>query len=93
MLTKWIQFTVAPESAETFRGELARIQAASKVEVGCLHYSAFRSEVTNIFTVLESWQDEASFEAHRASPHIAEFKRNCASMIVDKAGLELDPIS
>lgn len=93
MLTKWIQFTVAPESAKIFRDELARIQMASKLEAGCLQYAAFQSELANVFNVLESWQDEAAFEAHRSSSHIAEFRDNCASMIAEKVGLSLDPIS
>ena len=78
MVTKWIQFTVAPENAAAFDEQLARLAAASKTEAGCAHYAAFRStDPENVFTVLESWDSAESFEPHRVAAHTAEFKKRC----------------
>ena len=93
MLTKWIQFTVTPDSAAAFRAELSIIETASKAEAGCVHYAAFQSaEEPHVFTVLESWQDDDAFDAHRQAPHIAEFKAKCEAMIADKSAIALVPI-
>jgi len=93
MSTKWIQFTVAPESAATFEAELTKLVHASLAEEGCVQYAAYRDAKTpNIFTVLESWENEAAFEAHRNAPHVARFKETCGSVILEKSGQALTPV-
>ena len=94
MITKWIQFTVTAASSAAFRTELASLEAASKQEHGCTHYSAYQShDDCKVFTVLESWETEAAFEAHRNAPHVADFKVKCEAMIVEKSGLSLDELA
>ena len=94
MITKWIQFRVAPESAEVFCAALARVEVASLAEDGCGQYLAFRSEEEpTVFTVLESWETAEAFDAHRTSAHVAAFKNECGEMIVEKSGLGLRPLA
>ena len=94
MITKWIQFRVAEDSASDFRAELSKIESASRAEAGCVHYAAFQSTDTPaLFTVLESWEGAEVFEAHRQSAHIAAFKERCAEMIEEKSGLSLEPLA
>jgi quinol monooxygenase YgiN len=79
MITKWIQFSVTPDSSAAFRTELA---------------SAYQShDDCQVFTVLESWETEAAFEAHRKAPHVADFKVKCEAMIVEKSALSLDELA
>jgi quinol monooxygenase YgiN len=90
MITKWIQFTVAAENSAAFAAALRILETESKVEQGCAHYAVFKvKDSEGVFTVLESWETSEDFEAHRVAPHIAQFKENCASMILEKAATEL----
>ena len=93
MITKWIEFKIAEESADTFAAEFAKMQETSRPEVGCAHYSVFHSKADHcVFTVLESWETAADLDAHRESAHMATFKEKCAAMIVDKRALDLETI-
>jgi quinol monooxygenase YgiN len=93
MITKWIEFTVAAESAETFAAEFAKMQEASRPEKGCAHYSVFGDKADrNVFTVLESWETAENLKAHRESAHMAAFKEKCGAMIVEKRALDLQAI-
>ena len=93
MITKWIEFTVAEESAETFATEFAKMQEASRPEKGCVQYSVFRSETNaSVFTVLEAWETTDDLEAHRESAHMAIFKEKCGGMILDKRALDLQAL-
>ena len=93
MITKWIEFKVAAESADVFAAELAKMQEASRPEDGCVVYSVYRSEDDLcVFTVLESWQTAAHLEAHRQTAHMAAFKENCSAMILEKAATSLQAI-
>jgi quinol monooxygenase YgiN len=94
MITKWIQFTVASDSIDPFKAAVVVVERESKAEVGCVHYSAYQSvEQLDVFTVLESWESEEAFAAHREAVHLAEFKTNCGEMILSKSALELTPVS
>lgn len=93
MITKWIEFKVAAESAEVFGAELAKMQAASRPEDGCVIYAVYRSEDDpRVFTVLESWQTAEHLDAHRQTAHMATFKENCSAMIVEKSATSLQAI-
>ena len=64
MITKWIQFTVAPQMAEKFKGELAVLERQSQGECGCVRYLAFQNQDDeSVFTVLESWESEGGFRS------------------------------
>ena len=92
MITKWIEFTVAADSADRFGAELHTMQELSRPEAGCLHYSAWRSEdAPQVFFVLETWQSDEHLEAHRNSTHMAAFVETCTPMIVAKSGTALHP--
>ncbi|MGK0184244.1 MAG: quinol monooxygenase YgiN [Verrucomicrobiales bacterium] len=91
--TKWIQFTVSETNASTFHSALKRVEEASRVESGCVHYAAFvNKDNTSEFTVLEIWDCDDSLEAHRQSSHLAEFKSACGNMILEKTALDLLPL-
>ncbi len=94
MISKWIQFTVLADHAETFEAELAQLEIASREEQGCAHYAAFRDvDAPDVFTVLENWDSPEAFEAHRISPHVKAFKARCGAMITAKSGQSLKPVN
>ena len=94
MNTKWIQFTVEPQMALVFKEELLRLEEASRLESGCRYYAAFEDEsAAGRFTVLESWEDLAALERHRAAAHTEQFKTACSAMIVDKSALSVKPLN
>ena len=94
MTTKWIEFKVAAESADLFSAELAKMQAASRPEDGCVVYSVYRStDDPCVFTVLESWQTAEHLEAHRQTDHMAQFKEKCSAMILEKSATSLKPVA
>ena len=94
MVNKWITFTVAPENSDDFAKALEVLERESRAEDGCVYYAVYKVKDTEgRFTVLESWASKDAFEAHRVAPHIAEFKGQCGSMILEKSALELTPIA
>jgi len=94
MLSKWIQFTVEPAMSGEFQLELQQLEAASTLELGCVYYAAFQDESkAEVFTVLESWADNAAFVAHREAPHTVHFKAVCGAMILEKSARPLKPLS
>jgi quinol monooxygenase YgiN len=93
MITQWIQFTVKPGEIAAFQAALATLERESRAETGCALYAAFQTaDHPEVFTVLESWETSAAFEAHRQTPHIAAFKDTCARMIAEKSALSLNPV-
>jgi quinol monooxygenase YgiN len=88
---KWIQFKVAPQDEETLARALATLADASFHEDGCLGYEAFRCG-DGTFAVLESWRDEAAFEAHRQAPHTQNFKKMIGLLSITKESHDLLPI-
>jgi quinol monooxygenase YgiN len=42
-----------------------------------------------MFTVLESWTGDDTLDAHRAAPHMGDFKSACGPMILEKNALPL----
>jgi len=58
------------EAAELF----AKMQAATRLEHGCLAYSVYRiKDDPTGFWLHEEWADQASLDAHSKAPHFMEF--------------------
>lgn len=94
MISKWIQFTVKAEDVDAFHAQILLLDQESKLELGCIQYSTYQCvDDPCIFTVLEVWENEAAFEAHRKAPHIASFKTKWESMILKKSALALKPVN
>jgi len=62
-----------PVNATVLRA-LAEVKAATVLEPGCLEYHAhLHADDPRRVSFYERWRDQASFEAHLASPHVAAF--------------------
>jgi quinol monooxygenase YgiN len=86
-----MQFKLAAEHDEVFAQALTALAEASTQEPGCRAYQAYRCG-SGSFAVLESWTNEAAFEAHRQAAHTLSFKELIAKLIVTKESQELLPI-
>lgn len=93
MITKWIRFEVAADDAAAFRVALEELAEESKVEAGCAHYAVFADlEVEGGFRVLEQWESDAHFQAHREAVHLASFKEAWGGRILEKSGEALGEV-
>jgi quinol monooxygenase YgiN len=68
-------FRVPLEQLDAIRPHMAAVIAATRVEAACLAYS-FAEDVQEpgLFRVFEVWRDQASLDAHFATPHMAAWK-------------------
>jgi quinol monooxygenase YgiN len=70
MLTAVAQYHAQAGAADRIAAVLAKHVAATRAEPGCVQFVAYRSsEDADRFLLYEQYDDEAAFEAHRASPH------------------------
>ncbi len=65
-----------PEKRTEIAGVLASAAATSRGDAGCLSY-AFHVDVEDPdrWVSVETWSDQASLDAHFATPHLAELFR------------------
>jgi autoinducer 2-degrading protein len=76
MFSLVVQMQVRPERREEFlAGMAANAEASVRDEPGCLRFdvSAVAADA-NRFFLYELYTDAAAFEAHKASPHFAQWR-------------------
>ncbi|MFN2538675.1 MAG: putative quinol monooxygenase [Mycobacteriales bacterium] len=62
-----------PERRSDIAAALAKAAAASRGDAGCLSYSFAQDvEDPDRFLSIETWQDQASLDAHAKQPHLGE---------------------
>jgi len=65
-------YTAKPDTADRVAQRLPLLAEASRQEEGNISYSIARDlERPNVFTIVEVYQDEQAFTAHRESAHFA----------------------
>lgn len=69
-----------PEQLAAIQPAMARMIEASRAEPGCVHY-AFAHDVIEpgMIRVSEAWVDQAAFDAHAASAHMAQWRADSAA--------------
>jgi quinol monooxygenase YgiN len=81
---------VPPENLEAFRPHMQRMLEASRAEDGCVTYSyALDVAEPGLVRVFEVWRDEAAFQAHTRTPHIAAWRAAGAQFGVSDRRLSL----
>ncbi len=62
--------------------------AKSQKHAGCIAYDAFESATrSNVFTIIETWADQAALDAHSATPEFAEYvgiMQECGTLSVEQ---------
>jgi quinol monooxygenase YgiN len=80
------EFEVKPDRLEQFL-ELARADASQSVanEPGCRQFDVtLDREQPNRVVLYEVYQDEAAFDAHLQTPHLAAFRAGIEDLIVSR---------
>lgn len=61
--------------------------AKSQKHAGCKAYDCFESATRpDVFSIIESWEDQASLDAHSATPEFAEYvgiMQECGTLTVE----------
>jgi quinol monooxygenase YgiN len=72
----------------------AKLTEASRQEPGCAMYQVHRHKTEpRRFFIYEQYKDDASLEAHRASPHFLQFAKKELTKIADRVDGQLyDPL-
>jgi len=88
MIVVVVEVKVESGAATQAKDAIAKMEAATRVEAGCLTY-AFSVDVNDDTTirVIERWNSPEDIKAHLASPHMAEF--NQAMMAIRPKGLDV----
>ena len=84
MFSLMVQMEVRPgRRAEFLAGMAANAESSVRDEPGCLRFDvcAVGSD-ENRFVLYELYTDAAAFEAHKASPHFAEWRTVAAEVVV-----------
>jgi autoinducer 2-degrading protein len=84
MFSLMVQMEVRPgRRAEFLAGMAANAEASVRDEPGCLRFDvcAVASD-ENRFVLYELYTDAAAFEAHKASPHFAEWRTVAEQVVV-----------
>lgn len=93
-LVIYVEFEIVPEKVdEFFRLVCINAAASAKDEPGCRKFDVMRDRDparANIITLYEIYDDDAAFDAHRASPHFAAFSAAIDGMEVSRKVQKLD---
>ena len=84
MFSLMVQMEVRPgRRAEFLAGMAANAEASVRDEPGCLRFDVCSVDSDeNRFVLYELYTDAAAFEAHKASPHFAEWRTVAAEVVV-----------
>ena len=87
MFSLVVQMEVRPEQREEFlAGMTANAEAAVRDEPGCLRFDVSAvADDPNRFFLYELYTDAAAFEAHKASPHFAQWRQIAERVLVPGA--------
>jgi len=71
-----------PETRQRLAQALAKNQAASRKEPGCVHYVVAQSTSdANEFVTIEEWRSEADVAAHMKTPHVTALLAEVPSLV------------
>jgi len=90
-ITKRVTFIAKEGSEEKMKELLSAMVVPSKVELGCLFYEIFQYENNRRkFMAVETWENEAALDGHKASAHYAVYKSSYEPYCEDKYSDELE---
>ena len=90
-ITKSVTFIAKEGSEAKMKALLTAMVAPSKAEKGCLFYEIFQyKNEPRRFMAVETWEDEAALDGHKASEHYAVYKSSYEPYCEDKYTDELE---
>ena len=90
-ITKRVTFIAKEGSEAKMKELLSAMVIPSKAEDGCVFYDIFvYGDNPRKFMAVESWQDEAALDGHKASTHYAVYKSSYEPYCESKYSDELE---
>ncbi len=84
-ITKSVTFIAKDGSQEKMKELLSAMVVPSKAENGCLFYEIFQYEKEpQRFMAVETWENEAALDGHKASAHYKVYKSSYEPYCDDK---------
>ena len=84
MIVLKVDMVVKAGTQTNCREYLRILQERSRTEPGCLMYLTHQSTENPLkFLIYEQYRDQAALEAHRNSPHFAQYVRDGLDTIVE----------
>jgi quinol monooxygenase YgiN len=83
MFALWVTVKVKPDQREQFLAAITDDAICSeRDEPGCLRFNVFQDQSDeNTYYFFELYRDEAAFDAHRATPHLARWRAAAAEVL------------
>jgi quinol monooxygenase YgiN len=83
-----------PDKREEIAATLSKAAAASRGDAGCVSY-AFHVDLEDPdrYVSVEVWKDQASLDAHFATPHLAELFAAAADLFAGPPVIETYPVA
>jgi len=83
MIVVKAELSTSADKRAAFLRQMADLVAASQAEQGSLSFGCYEAVAApNTFIVLQEWSSRIDLDRHEASPHVAAFKTEAASLIV-----------
>jgi len=90
-ITKRVTFIAKPNGIEKMKELLSAMVIPSKAEDGCLFYEIVQyKEKPEKFMAVETWENEAALDGHKASAHYKVYKSSYEPYCQDKYSDELE---
>ena len=90
-ITKRVTFIAKEGSEEKMKELLSAMVVPSKAEEGCMFYEIFQYENNRRkFMAVETWENEAALDGHKASAHYALYRSSYEPYCEDKYSDELE---
>jgi len=84
MYTLFVSLQVRPDKREVFLAAIAKnAEASMRDEPGCLRFDVMEdAKHPNFFYFYEIYTEPAAFDAHKAAPHFAEWRKAAEECVV-----------
>ena len=83
MISLVVVLEIEPSRVDEFQRYALEQAAASLQEPGCRRFEVSRkTDMSNVFTLAELYDDEAAVDAHFASAHLAQWRERTSDGIV-----------
>jgi quinol monooxygenase YgiN len=90
-ITKCVTFIAKEGAEEKMKELLSAMVLPSKAETGCIFYDIFQYENNRRkFMAVETWENEAALDGHKASEHYAIYKSSYEPYCEEKYSDELE---
>lgn len=76
---------IDPGQIDEFLAVILENAAASRLEPGCLRFEVSRDNTQpNLFALSESYVDQAAFDLHYTTPHVAKWREKAPAFVLKR---------